>query len=176
MYREIAIHALEVGFKSIVASVKNGNIFGNVATLLKVLPCIHFLRNNSKPNQKLTKFYSWGDRTLNIGHIRTAMIKQTGYVLNRYNLFSDRIYLYDDRFVRSILDDIRPLLKLDPLLEPTLLYICPKEELPFLCDHVQLNLLIAIVVYNLNQIPQYEDEVLNIMNYSYSKFTYQFLL
>ena len=153
--RAITIHSLENGFKYIATNLKKsaGNILKNVTTILKVLPYIHFLRSDCKPHQKLME-YSWIDYSLRTGLLKTALIKQSGYV-NHFNLlnslFSEGYKIF--RFVQATLSELKPLLKLDPLLAPTLLYICPKEDLPLLCDHVQLNLFIAIVFHNLNSIP-----------------------
>ena len=43
------------------------------------------------------------------------------------------------------------LFSLDPLIIPVLVYICPRDDLPLLCEYVPLSLIIGIVTSNLEK-------------------------
>lgn len=55
------------------------------------------------------------------------------------------------RFV-NIVEKLKPFFDVDPLLPTNLLYICPLNDFPSLCDHMELNLVLGIMAYNVDQV------------------------
>ena len=45
--------------------------------------------------------------------------------------------------------DIKGYFNLDPLMVPLFVYLCPKNDLPVLCDHVPLYMVIAVICHAL---------------------------
>ena len=52
-------------------------------------------------------------------------------------------------FIREYIDELKMMFPLDPLLMPTLVYICPRDDLPLLCDYVPLSLIMGMSTYRL---------------------------
>ena len=57
-----------------------------VCHLMKALPIIHFMRGDCKPHQKISfdptqDSWVWGDETLNMSVIQSAMTNRSGYVI-----------------------------------------------------------------------------------------------
>ena len=52
------------------------------------------------------------------------------------------------------------LFPLDPLIMPALVYLCPKDDLPLLCEYVPLSLIIGIISRKLKSIETWNREVL----------------
>ena len=46
--------------------------------------------------------------------------------------------------------DIKAYFNLDPLMVSLFVYLCPKDDLPFLCDHVPLYMVIAVICHTLS--------------------------
>ncbi len=45
--------------------------------------------------------------------------------------------------------DIKAYFNLDPLMVPLFVYLCPKDDLPVLCDNVPLYIVIAVICHAL---------------------------
>ena len=52
-------------------------------------------------------------------------------------------------FIKEYIDELKILFQLDPLIMPALVYICPKDDLPLLCEYVPLSLFIGNISYKL---------------------------
>ena len=61
-------------------------------------------------------------------------------------------------FIQEHIDELKMLFHLDPLLMPTLVYICPRDDLPLLCDYVPLSLIIGTITYRLQAIVNLQKE------------------
>lgn len=62
------------------------------------------------------------------------------------------------RFV-SIVEKLKPFFDVDPLLPTNLLCICPLNDFPSLCDHMELNLILGVMHYNVDETSKQLKEV-----------------
>ena len=51
--------------------------------------------------------------------------------------------------MQTVLPNIKEYFALDPLMLPVVIYLCPKDDLPFLCDHVPIYMVIAVINHTL---------------------------
>ena len=52
--------------------------------------------------------------------------------------------------MQNELISIKEYFTLDPLMVPVVVYLCPKDDLPLLCDHVPAYMVIAAICLALN--------------------------
>ncbi len=52
--------------------------------------------------------------------------------------------------MQTIIVDIKDYFALDPFLLPVVVYLCPKDDLPILCDHVPIYMVIAVINHTLS--------------------------
>ncbi len=64
------------------------------------------------------------------------------------NLLYNSLFLVSCSFIEKQLD-IKAYFQLDPLMVPLFVYLCPKDDLPVLCDHVPLYMVIAVICHTL---------------------------
>ena len=53
------------------------------------------------------------------------------------------------RFIKDHITELQDLFSLDPYLICSLLYVCPRRELPLLCSYVPLGLMFGIMGRNI---------------------------
>lgn len=54
------------------------------------------------------------------------------------------------RIILTIMAELKPFLQLDPLLSYDVIYICPANDYPLLCNYVELNLVIDAIARELD--------------------------
>ena len=125
--------------------------------LMKALPIIHFVRGDCKPHQQISfdpthDSWVWEDKTLNTSVIQSVMTNRSGYVIcSLINCFTSNTCFQHHSFIKEYIAELQMLFHLDPLIMPVLVYICPRDDLPLLCGHVPLSLIIGIVINNLEK-------------------------
>ena len=122
---------------------------------MKALPIMHFVRGDCRPHQQISfdpthVSWVWEDKTLNMSVLQSAMTNRSGYVIcSLINCFASNTCFQHYSFIKEYIDELQMLFNLDPLIMPVLVYICPRDDLPLLCEYVPLSLIIGIVTNNL---------------------------
>ena len=121
-----------------------------VLPLLKMLPLIHLLRDDtslSSPSSVDMLKLNWSDSELKTETLRDQLKSCSGLELYYMECY---FMMFLCRLVQTILIDIKDYFALDPLLIPVVVYLCPKDDLPILCDHVPIYMVIAVINHTLS--------------------------
>ena len=153
-----------------VAGLKHGeDIFRNVANLLKIVPCIHFLKRGSKSSQTVALSL--------LSQLRSILRREVGYVVICMRMCRNYGELcFFCRFIRATLDELKPMFKVDSWFPLVLSSICPLRDLPLLCDYVHLNLVIDRITDGLADLWPEKVTVLSSKQLNHNSNSYWFIL
>ena len=115
-----------------------------VLSLLKVLPLILKVQPSSTNTE-----YMWSNPLSIIESVRNSLTSKSKYIIRvivkqlmiiiQYNYYS---------FMKPVLDGIKEYFSSDPILISTVIYLCPDNDLPLLCD-IPLYMIVAFLNHKL---------------------------